>query len=399
MPKAIIVGGGIGGLTAALAFHAFGWKVDVLERASELGEIGAGIQVSPNGMKVFRALGIEDRVSRQAFQPEALEMRFGKSGNRIFQIPAREAIIERWGAPYLHLHRADLVAALAELLHQRQPNAVHLGAECEGYQNTNHGVGVTLKSGETIEGDLLVGADGIHSVIRTQMLGPDRPDFTGNMAWRAVVPMERLGTLAPPPTACIWVGERRHAVTYRLRGGALANFVGIVESDVWTSESWTEQGTKAEALSDFAGWHPIITNLIESADTHFRWALFDRQPLEQWVDGRAVLLGDACHPTLPFQAQGAVMAIEDAYLLAKLSSDMSDDLDSALKTYFETRLPRTSQVQAASRRNADLFHKHTPFSRATTYGPMWLAGKIAPGIIRSQQDPFYAYDVREEPLR
>ena len=399
MPKAIIVGGGIGGLTAALAFHAFGWKVEVLERASELGEIGAGIQISPNGMKVFRALGIEDRISLRAFQPEALEMRFGKSGNRIFSIPAREAIIERWGAPYLHLHRADLVAALTELLHARQPNAVHLSAECARYENTGNGVTVTLTSGETLDGDLLIGADGIHSVIRTQMLGPDQPMFTGNVAWRAVVPMERLGELAPPPTACVWVGEHRHAVTYRLRGGTLANFVGIVESDVWTSESWTEQGTREDALADFAGWHPVVTNLIETADAHYRWALFDRAPLGQWIDGRAVLLGDACHPTLPFQAQGAVMAIEDAYLLAKLSSDMADDLDGALATYFETRLPRTSLVQATSRRNAKLFHKHTPFSRAATYGPMWIAGKLAPGVIRSQQDPFYAYDVREEPLR
>ncbi|MHA7900506.1 MAG: FAD-dependent monooxygenase [Henriciella sp.] len=399
MPKAIIVGGGIGGLTAALSFHAFGWRVQVLERAAELGEIGAGIQISPNGMKVFRALGIEDEIAENAFQPEALEMRFGRSGNRIFQIPARQAIIERWGAPYLHLHRADLVASLTRLLHARQPNAVRLNAECERYENTADGVQVHLKSGETISGDLLVGADGIHSAIRTQMLGPERPDFTGNIAWRAVVPMDRLGDLAPPPTACVWVGEHRHAVTYRLRAGQLANFVGIVESESWASESWTEQGTKEEVLADFAGWHPIITNLIEKAETHFRWALFDRQPLTSWVDGRTVLLGDACHPTLPFQAQGAVMAIEDAYLLAKLCSDEADKLSSALKTYFETRQPRTSQVQAASRSNAKLFHKHTPISRAMTYGPMWLAGKIAPGAIRSQQDPFYAYDVREEPLR
>jgi salicylate hydroxylase len=399
MPRVIIVGGGIGGLTAALAFHAFGWKVDVLERAPALSEVGAGIQISPNGMKVFRALGIEDQVAQNAFQPKALEMRFGRSGRQIFEIEARQAIYERWGAPYLHLHRADLVATLTELLLARQPSSVHLNAVCTGYENTGDAVRATLASGEVLEADLLVGADGIHSIIRTQMLGPDRPEFTGNTAWRAVVPMEILGDLAPPPTACIWVGARKHAVTYRLRGGTLANFVGIVESDDWTSESWTEAGTKDQVLSDFAGWHPVITKLIESAGAHYRWALFDRKPLDQWVDGRAVLLGDACHPTLPFQAQGAVMAIEDAYLLAMLCSDDQYDMAEALKLYFETRLPRTSSVQAASRGNAKLFHRRTPLSRAMTYGPMWVAGKIAPGIIRSQQDPFYAYDVREEPLR
>lgn len=399
MPKVIIIGGGIGGLTAALAFHAFGWKVEVLERAAELTEIGAGIQISPNGMKVFRALGVEDRIARDAFQPEALEMRFGRSGKKIFEIEARQAIIERWGAPYLHLHRADLIAALSELLRSWQPNAVRLGAVCTRYENQGQRVLAHLETGEAIEGDLLIGADGLHSAIRTQMLGNDQPDFTGNTAWRAVVPMEKLGDLAPPPTACVWVGPRRHAVTYRLRGGRLANFVGIVESDAWTSESWTEQGTKAEVLSDFKGWHPVITNLIEKADEHFKWALFDRKPLSNWVDGRAVLLGDACHPTLPFQAQGAVMAIEDAYLLAKLVSDDALDVPSALKTYFESRQPRTARVQAASRGNAKLFHKHTPLSRAMTYGPMWIAGKVAPAAIRSRQDPFYSYDVREEPLR
>ncbi|MEO1660201.1 MAG: FAD-dependent monooxygenase [Pseudomonadota bacterium] len=398
MPKVIIIGGGIGGLTAALSFHAFGWKVALIERAPELGEIGAGIQISPNGMKVFRALGIEDEVRENAFEPEALEMRFGRSGRQIFQIKAREAMISRWGAPYLHLHRADLVATLSGLLRARQPGAVQLGQVCTGYQNTGTGIIARLESGATLEGDLLVGADGIHSAIRTQMLGTDRPDFTGNTAWRATVPMAVLGDLAPPPTACVWVGAHRHAVTYRLRGGALANFVGIVESDTWTSESWTEAGAKDDVLADFAGWHPIITNLIERAETHFRWALFDRKPLGQWIDGRAVLMGDACHPTLPFQAQGAVMAIEDGYLLAKLCSDM-DDLPDALSTYFDTRLPRTSQVQAASRSNAKLFHKHTPLSQAMTYGPMWLAGKLVPGAIRSRQDPFYAYDIREEPLR
>lgn len=399
MPKVIIIGGGIGGLTAALAFHAFGWKVEVLERAAELTDIGAGIQISPNGMKVFRALGIEDRIARDAFQPEALEMRFGHSGRQIFEIEARQAIIERWGAPYLHLHRADLIEALSELLNARQPKAVRLGAVFTEYENHGQRVLAHLESGEEIEGDLLIGADGLHSVVRQQMLGNDQPDFTGNTAWRAVVPMDKLGDLVPPPTACVWVGPRRHAVTYRLRGGTLANFVGVVESDAWTSESWTEQGTKEDVLDDFKGWHPIITNMIETADAHFKWALFDRKPLTKWVDGRAVLLGDACHPTLPFQAQGAVMAIEDAYLLAKLVSEEAGNIASSLQTYFESRQPRTSRVQAASRGNAKLFHKRTPLSRAVTYGPMWLAGKLAPAAIRSRQDPFYSYDVREEPLR
>lgn len=399
MPKVVIVGGGIGGLTAALAFHHFGWQVEVLERAPELSEIGAGIQISPNGMKVFRAMGLEEQIAKNAFQPEALEMRFGRSGRQIFRIEAQKAIIERWGAPYLHLHRADLISALKDLLLRRQPRAVRLDAAVTSYRQTDRAAMAVLASGEEVTGDLVVGADGIHSVIRDQMHGKDYPDFTGHVAWRAVVPMAELGDLAPPPTACVWVGKRRHAVTYRLRGGELANFVGIVERDEWTSESWTEQGTTEEVLDVFGSWHPILTNLIKTAGPPYRWALFDRLPLKTWMDGRVVLMGDACHPTLPFQAQGAVMAIEDAFLLAKLCAENPKDLDAALVEYFSARLPRTARVQSASRGNAKLFHRPTWLSRVLTYGPLWAAGKLAPSIIRSRQDPFYAYDIREEPLR
>lgn len=399
MPKAVIVGGGIGGLTAALTFDHFGWQVEVLERAGELGEVGAGIQISPNGMKVFRAMGLEQEISANAFVPQALEMRFGRSGRQIFEIEARRAVVERWGAPYLHLHRADLIRTLSRLLRQKQPDAVRLNAVCTGYEQSATDATAILDTGERVTGDLVIGADGIHSVIRTQMLGTDAPDFTGNVAWRAVVPMDKLGDLAPPPTACVWVGRNRHAVTYRLRGGTLANFVGIVERSEWTSESWTEQGKKEDALACFKGWHPVVTNMIEQADAHFRWALFDRRPLTSWTEGRVVLMGDACHPTLPFQAQGAVMAIEDAYLLAKLCSETPKNLDGALATYFETRLPRTARVQSASRSNAKLFHKSTVMGRLGTYLPLWMIGRVAPSVIRSRQDPFFAYDIREEPLR
>lgn len=399
MPKAVIVGGGIGGLTAALTFDHFGWQVEVLERADELAEVGAGIQISPNGMKVFRAMGLEEEISENAFVPQALEMRFGRSGRQIFEIEARRAVVERWGAPYLHLHRADLINTLSRLLRQKQPDAVRLNAVCTGYDQSGVSASAVLDTGERVTGDLVIGADGIHSVIRTQMLGSEQPDFTGNVAWRAVVPMDRLGDLAPPPTACVWVGRHRHAVTYRLRGGTLANFVGIIERAEWTSESWTEQGSKEDALDCFRGWHPIVTNLIENADAHFRWALFDRRPLPSWTDGRVALLGDACHPTLPFQAQGAVMAIEDAYLLAKLCSEAPDEPAGALDTYVQTRLPRTARVQAASRSNAKLFHRASFMGRVTTYLPLWMLGRVAPSVIRSRQDPFFAYDIREEPLR
>jgi salicylate hydroxylase len=224
------------------------------------------------------------------------------------------------------------------------------------------------------------------------MLGPEAPRFTGNAAWRIVVPIERLGDRAPPPTACVWVGPGRHAVTYRLRGGALANFVGVVEQDGWTSESWTEEGTKEAALADYRGWHPIITQVIEASDHLYRWALYDRDPLPAWTEGRAALLGDACHPMLPFAAQGGVMAIEDAWVLAR-SLDSATDVAGGLEAYAQSRHARTAKVQKTARANAGLFHHRGLSDRVRAYAPQWWAAKARPTQFHARQDWLYGHDV------
>lgn len=390
--KIIISGAGIGGLTAALCFLHHGADVTVLERAPELGEVGAGIQVPPNAMKVFQALGLEDALADIAFRPEALEARMGRSGRELFNTPVAHAAIDRWGAPYLHIHRADYIAVLYDALRAKSPDAIHLGAEIIGYEQTANAVTAKLAGGSHITGDVLIGSDGIHSPIRKTMLGDDKPVFTGNVAWRAVVPMDKLGDFAPRPTACVWMGAGKHCVTYRLRRGALANFVGVVERDDWTVESWNERGTKAEALNDFGGWHPTITRILNEAEELYRWALFDRAPLAKWSDGRVALMGDAAHPMLPFMAQGAAMAVEDAWTLAQQLASTGNP-PRALQDYQALRLARTAHVQALSRANAKTFHKRTRLSQLATYGPMWLAGKIVPTAIHARQDWLYGHDV------
>ncbi|MEQ9317005.1 MAG: FAD-dependent monooxygenase, partial [Henriciella sp.] len=245
--------------------------------------------------------------------------------------------------------------------------------------------------GEPLSANLVIGADGIHSTIRKQMLGDDAPRYTGNTAWRLVVPTDRLDR-PPPPTACVWAGRNRHAVTYLLRGGKLANFVGVVEQAEPVTESWSATGTKAEALADFAGWDVTITELINKSDSHFRWALYDRPALPKWSDGRVTLLGDACHPMLPFQAQGAAMAIEDGWALADALVG-ADRIEAGLASYEARRRPRTSKMQHASRKNMGVFHRNTAVSQAATFGPMWLAGQMMPGFVRSRLDWIYGYDV------
>lgn len=397
--KILIAGGGIGGLTAALACAHFGHEVTVFEQADRLGEVGAGIQIPPNAMKVFRALGIADRITRDAVQPTAIEIKMGRSGRSVFSVPlvsgaGTDVAAQTWGAPYLHIHRADYIAALRDALTPLANVTLKLGATVTTIAQTGPSVSVGFADGTQDSGDMLIGADGLNSTVRTWMHGVDTPRFTGNIAWRVVVPVKALGDDAPAATACAWMGPGRHAVTYRLRGGALANFVGVVETETPSAEDWHARGSKADALADFAGWHPTITGLIKAApeDALYRWALYDRAPLPTWTRGRVTLLGDAAHPMLPFLAQGAAMAVEDAWALANAITRM-DDVGAALRHYQDERLPRTARAQAGSRANAKTFHKRTRLSQLATYGPMWVAGGLAPSLIRRRLSWLYGADV------
>jgi len=390
--KAVVSGGGIGGLTVALCLHHVGWEVEVLEKVPDLGEVGAGIQISPNAMKVFEALGLGDVLENRGFRPDAIELRMGLSGMHLIRAKLGDVAQARWGSPYLHIHRADLICVLKAALDERASGSVRLGSDVTSYEQDADSTVAHLATGERVAGDVLIGADGIHSAVRAQMLGQDKPVFTGNVAWRSVVPVERLGSDVPNPVAGAWMGRGKHAVTYLLRGGKLANLVAVVERDDWTEENWMTLGSREDVLQDFADWHPTITRLIEESDALYCWALFDRPPLKTWTDNRVALLGDAAHPMLPFMAQGAAMAIEDAWAIAARLRQNSD-IPAALNSYQALRFDRASNVQASSRANAQTFHQRTLAGRLKPYGPMWLAGRIAPGIGLARQDKLYSYDI------
>ncbi|WP_299040922.1 FAD-dependent monooxygenase [uncultured Tateyamaria sp.] len=391
--RALIVGAGIGGLAAAVALRLRGWDVALMEQAPMLTEVGAGLQISPNGWRVLDAMGVAAALSDTAFEPEAIEMRLGVSGRRVFRLPMKGYASERWGAPFMHVHRADLQAALAARLDALAPDAVRTDCTVTGYDSTG---AVTLDDGSRVEGDLIIGADGLHSRIRTQMHGADHPRYTGNVAWRAVVPIAALES-SPPPTACIWAGHKRHAVTTRLRAGRLANFVGMVEEPEPTSEGWRIEGKREDAAAAFAGWDPVISGLIAAAPALNRWALFDRAPLPHWHDGRVTLLGDAAHPMLPSMAQGAVQALEDAWTLAAVL-DQAATIEGGLQRYFDLRIDRTARIQAGSAANARMFHKGSLPGRIAFYGPMALGARLAPGLIHARQDWVYRHDVTAAPV-
>jgi salicylate hydroxylase len=389
--RVLVVGGGIGGLATGIALAQRGHSVSVLEQAPELSEVGAGLQIAPNGWRVLEALGVTPLLRATLFEPERIEMRMGKSGYRVFGLQMRGYAQQRWGAPYIHIHRADLVEALAARLRALAPDAIRTGVTVVGYQQDGEAVALDLAGGGTLFGDVVIGADGLHSVLRAQMLGPDAPRYTGNVAWRAVVPIAALGDHTPPPGACIWAGDKRHAVTTRLRAGTLANFVGMVEVPEPSPEGWRVEGQKPDALAAFKGWHPVVTTLIERAEVLNRWALFDRAPLPRWHEGRVGLLGDAAHPMLPSMAQGAVQALEDAWIVAA-ALDAEPLPDAGFARYYQARIGRTSRVQRGSAANARLFHQGSVLGRAAIYGPMAVGARLLPTLIHRRQDWVYGYD-------
>ena len=389
--RAVIAGGGIGGLACGLALALKGWEVEVLEQAPELSEVGAGIQVSPNGMAMLERLGVLPLIESTLFEPEAIELRIGRSGRKVFRLPMKGYAQDRWGHRFIQIHRADLHDALVHALRAQPSAQLRTNAKVTGYVRERGGASVYLERGDRVFGDLLVGADGVRSEIRGQMCGPDRARFTGNVAWRSVVPVDALGDNAPPPFGVIWAGRGKHAVTTRVKGGSHVNFVGIVEQDDWTEEGWSIPGSIEDALADFGDWQPCLRSVLEASSGLFRWALYGRPPLATWSDGPVTLLGDAAHPMLPSMAQGAVMALEDAVVLADVL-DKDSDRVRALQTYEALRKPRVTRVQERSAANARMFHRHNGLAQLGTYGPMAVASRLSPSIIHQQQDWIYRFN-------
>lgn len=353
----LIAGGGLGGLATAACLLTQGIDVEVHEQAPQLGEVGAGIQVSANATRVFRHLGLLDALDAVAARPDVYQFRLFDTGEILQSIPLGQSYVERHGVPYFSIHRADLLNILVDKVRSLKPDAIHLNAKAVGYEEGADGVTLLLEGGRQVRGDALIGADGIRSAIRAQLLGQTPANYTGDIAWRAVVEKSVLPEEYQTNAVDIWVGPARHAVTYPLRRGTLTNFVGSVEDDSWKDDSWTVKRPWEEMQRDFTGWHGMIQALIDAADRDscYRWALNNRLPVENWSSGHTVLMGDAAHPTLPYMAQGAAMAFEDAAVLARAFTAESTVSD-AIALFQRNRIPRTTRIVTESSANRKLFH-------------------------------------------
>ena len=380
-----IVGAGIGGLTAAIALAQRGISVRVFEQAAEMVEVGAGLQLSPNAMKVFCTLGLDEALHAVSFAPEHAVTKDGSTGRAYVKIPLKDGAKEAYGGSYLHVHRTDLHRILQKEA-ARLGVASHLNTPVHSYDE-NGFLGLS-------RADINVAADGIRSSHALQMNITQSPKFTGQVAWRGAVPADHLPRNLISPDATVWTGAGKHLVTYFVRGGALVNFVAVEERNNWTDPNWTQPGDVEVLRASFEGWHPTVTTLLDVAREVNIWALYDKPVLDRWSDGSVALLGDSCHPTLPFVAQGAAMAIEDAYVLA-VCLDGVDDVPQALERYEMLRKPRTAMLQTRARRNADMFHYRGPAGGLVSRAKLHIARMLPTKLVMKPFNSIYSYNATE----
>ncbi len=348
--KVVVVGAGIGGLTAAVALHRSGHEVQVFERARQLGEVGAGLQLGPNAVRIVEALGLGQELHRLAAEPtERVSLKWDTGEQRVRE-PYKGVMRQRFGAPYLMAHRADVHNLL---MRQLPDGCIRTGAECVEVVTSPASASARFADGSAVEADVVVGADGIHSMVRNSLFDPVRPRFTQQICWRVVLPMDaiRRAPALPLPLTGMeytgWLGPTGHVLFYPLRGGELLNiFAGRVSSD-WVGESWTVDSSVPEMLQAYAGWNDGMLEVLSQATSAYCWGIHDRDPLANWTKGRVTLLGDAAHPMMPTLAQGAAISMEDGACLARHLA--AHDVDTALGLYESERRPRASRVQLQAR--------------------------------------------------
>lgn len=382
----LIAGGGVGGMTAALCLAQRGCTVEVFERSVAPDDQGAGIQLSPNCTRVLHSLGLADALRAASSVPQTLQFRDWRSGRVISESALGDEVASKHGAPYYHIHRGDLLKVLLQAAQQTSKIRLHTGALARGFMQ--HDGGIALEVGNrAARGDVLIGADGVHSIVRSALWGAETPRFTGYVAWRMLVPASQLPRNLIAPVSTVWWGPNKHFVHYYVRQGRLINCVCVVAKTGWAVESWAEHGEYAELKADFAGWHSDIQRLIDQADRDvlFKWALYDREPMTAWGQGDVTLLGDACHPSLPFMAQGGAMAIEDAAVLAAcLASPLAANTEASLRRYECLRYQRTAGIQNASRRNTVFFH--------LSGFPAWLRNRLIRVVQPKMLHSLFSYD-------
>jgi salicylate hydroxylase len=391
--KVLVVGGGIGGITSVLALRQHGVDAQLFEQAAAFAQVGAGIQVSSNAARILLKFGLGAALKKVATYPEARDYRGWDTGERLYYTPLGQKAEAHFGSPYYAAHRAEL---LDVLLGELNEYGIRLGSRVERVDQDDKGVTLTLADGTTAQGDILVGADGIHSTVRAQLFGKESPRYTGNVAWRGLVPAERVAHLNLGSVVGVWMGPNRSIVQYYVSAGRTFNWIGISRSPQPARESWLAEGKIEDALAEYDGWHSTIRTIIAATPKVLRQALYDREPLPDWQVGRIVLLGDAAHPMLPFYAQGGAQSIEDAYVLAGCIAEGQDRPLAALARFVKMRLPRTAWMQDLARREEELYQSNDAATIRARNERMRVNRTPETAAFPPEQERLYGYDADTE---
>jgi salicylate hydroxylase len=382
----LIAGGGIGGLGLALALAGHGLASSVLEARAELAEAGAGIQIGPNGVHILRAIAVAERLAPLAGVPRAILVNHATSGRHLAELPLGAWIAHRHGAPYWTAHRADLHAALLEAARENGLVEIVPGFAIETFDVTGTGVTARSSDARTRSGAALIGADGLWSAVRERLIGPSVHAFAGKTATRTVIAASAMPALVDPGATGVWLAPDAHVVHYPVRAGAEIALVVICDEG-WREPGWSGPADRAALLARMRGAAPALTAVLEAGEVWHKWALFDPQPLAAWSRGPVTLLGDAAHPILPFLAQGGVMALEDGLTLARELAASPDDPATACQRYERARRKRTARVQAASRRNGQIYH----LAGAAAIARDLALGALPGRTVMSQLDWLYGW--------
>jgi salicylate hydroxylase len=356
-----IIGAGIGGLIAALSLKQYGFNVKVYEQAPALGEVGAGLTLTSNATHVLAHIGILDEVMAVSNQPGPGIIRHWKTGETLVETRKKGNPSDKYGAPICQIHRADFHNILVNTLNARDPDAIVLNHQLEDISQDDNSVTLRFTNGETVNAALVIGCDGVRSVVRDQLFSPEPVVFGGQVAFRGLVPMELLDKELVTPNSALSIGPGRFFLRYHIRNSELVNCIGVTTSDAWQEEGWSTPATNEEVLDLYEGWDDKVRKIIEAIPEGklFKWALCSRGSLESWIKGRVALLGDACHPTTPFLGQGAAAAVEDAMVLARCF-EASDDFQQAFSRYENARVERTTKLMAMALEQGAVYQSDHP---------------------------------------
>lgn len=393
--KILIIGAGIGGSALALALEQQGIDYALYEQAAQFKEVGAGIQLSPNGVHILERLGLKDKLATFCTTPDAHRYSVWDTGETILTTPLMPKVLDAYGYSYYHAHRADLIQILTESLNR---DRLHLNSTVTDFGQNEDGVWLQLANGEQVQGDVLIGADGVHSIVRESVFRPEPPRPSGYVTWRGVVDANEIKHLNIPVSAHVDMGPKLSFVYYYVSGAKRFNWLALGEANASLRESWSQTSSKQDVITAFDGWYDRPREVIEATPEIFVTALHDRDPLQSWVDGRIALMGDAAHAMLPYHAQGAVQSLEDAWVLARLLKTSANSTNDTLQQYQTLRLTRANTMVQQSRNAERWYHVADTKEVAARNERFRQTNTKLDGGFSAQQHWLYSYDAEQAAL-